>query len=74
MASVFLQAIIIFRCQDLFSKHFGGDECYWNRGGEDFPSLESCFFIHPVTKLSLKVSDGLRITNRYVYISRKEST
>lgn len=45
-----------------------------NRGGEDFPSLESCFFIHPVTKLSLKVSDGLRITNRYVYISRKEST
>lgn len=45
-----------------------------NRGGEDFPSLESCFFIHPVTKLSIDVSDGLRFTNRYVYISRKEST
>lgn len=45
-----------------------------NRGGEDFPSLESCFFIHPVTKLFTEVRDGLRFTNRYVYISRKEST
>lgn len=41
---------------------------------EKFFFFRKLFFIHPVTKLFPEVSDGLRITNRYVYISRKEST
>lgn len=45
-----------------------------NRGGEVFSFFRKLFFIHPVTKLSIEVSDGLRFTNRYVYISRKEGT
>lgn len=74
MTSSFSQVIIISDIKVSFLNISRVMNVIGNRGGEVFSFFRKLFFIHPVTKLSLEVSDGLRFTNRYVFISRKEGT